>query len=470
VIAKELRALLPAWGACAAVLLACAGVPQLRAFGAPAYFVGASAVGAFSVGHEYTHRTLHVLLSQPISRHRIIFTKLGVLAALLAALLALASATVGFKSGDALFGRAFLWLPVLAALFISPWLTLAVRSPVGGTVFTVAIVGMLLTLGDWIGVARYGYTREVDAFRISLLWQSMTVLCAVGAVMTVAMFGRLEAIDGRGAHVDLAPRARTVSPGLTRRRAGWLLLRKELRIQQLAFAIAAVYVAWYVILVLTGHRVRLDDVVFILTTLYAALTAIVIGSLASAEERQMRTLDANLLLPISAARQWQIKAGTALVLTLLLAFALPVATLALLPLEPAAGVRVNHPLLAIKTNLALLSLTALSLYVSSLCASGLWALVLSIPSAFAVVLFLIKLGDAVEAVLYSLDGRPNWRVMEGAGAILVFAVIAVVLRLASANHRSADHGRGRIAAQVAIAAAAMTAAVALAGLAGTLTR
>ena len=469
-IAKELRALLPIWGACAAVLLACAAVPQMRAFGAPVYFIGASAVGAFSVGHEYTHRTLHLLLSQPVSRRRIIFTKLGVLAALLAALLALASATVGLKAGDLLFGRAFLWLPVLAALFISPWLTLAGRSPIGGTVFTVAIVGMLLVIGEWIGVARYGYSRDVDGFRVRLLWQSMTVLCAVGAVMTVTLFGRLEAIDGRGTDLDLAPRSRTTSRGLTRRRAGWLLLRKELRIQQLAFVIAAIYVAWYVMLVLTARRTRLDDVIFILTTFYAGLTAMVIGSLASAEERQMRTLDTQLLVPMSGRRQWLIKSGTALGLTLLLAFAVPAATMALLPFDPALAGRLNHPLLAIATTLALLSLTALSLYVSSLCSSGLWALVLSIPSAFAAALFFMTLGDAVQGTVYSLAGPPNWRVMDRAGGILVCAVIAVVLRFASANHRSADHGPWRIAAQVAVTAAAMTAAAALTGLAGVLTR
>ena len=60
--------------------------------------------------------------------------------------------------------------------------------------------------------------------------------------------------------------------------------------------------------------------------------------------------------------------------------------------------------------------------------------------------------------------------MEPAGGILVLAVMAVVLRLASANHGSADHGRWRIATQVAIVAAAMTAAVALVGIAGVLAR
>ena len=468
-IAKELRALLPAWAACAGALLACAAVPLLRPFGAPAFFIGASAVGAFSVGHEYAYGTLDVLLSQPVSRRRIVLTKLGVLAVLLAALLALARATVGTTLGGAVFGPAFLSLPVLAGLFVSPWLTLSARSAVGGTVFTVAVVGVLLVIGDWMGVARYGYTREVDAFRVRLLWQSMTVLCAVGSVLTLVMFGRLEAIDGRGADVDLVPRTRGISHGLTRRRAGWLLLRKELRIQQLAFAIAAVYVAWFVILAWSGRRTWKDDVVFTLTMFYAGLTAMVVGALASAEERQMRTLDAQLLLPVSVARQWLIKAGTALGLTLLLALAVPVATIALLPPEPLPW-RMLDPLFAISTILMLLSVTALSLYVSSVSSSGLWALVLSIPSAFATALFLMLLGAGLETFLYSLEDRPNWRAMEPAGGILVLAVMAVVLRLASANHGSADHGRWRIATQVAIVAAAMTAAVALVGIAGVLAR
>jgi hypothetical protein len=49
-------------------------------------------------------------------------------------------------------------------------------------------------------------------------------------------------------------------------------------------------------------------------------------------------------------------------------------------------------------------------------------------------------------------------------------MIAFVLRLALANHRSADRSRWRIAGQAGIVAGAITVAVTLVGLAGALGR
>ena len=54
--------------------------------------------------------------------------------------------------------------------------------------------------------------------------------------------------------------------------------------------------------------------------LYGALLAVLIGSLASAEERQNGTLEWQLLLPMAAWKQWAVKVGTVLVLTALLSY------------------------------------------------------------------------------------------------------------------------------------------------------
>ena len=47
---------------------------------------GSVALGAQSFGHEYSHRTLGLLLSQPVDRRRLFFYKLAVLSVMLVTL------------------------------------------------------------------------------------------------------------------------------------------------------------------------------------------------------------------------------------------------------------------------------------------------------------------------------------------------------------------------------------------------
>ena len=55
-----------------------------------AYVLGSVALGALSIGHEYTNRTLTLLLSLPADRRRLYLVKLGVLIPMLLTLGALA--------------------------------------------------------------------------------------------------------------------------------------------------------------------------------------------------------------------------------------------------------------------------------------------------------------------------------------------------------------------------------------------
>ena len=73
VVTKEVRALLYIWGGCvltvaAAVLL---GDTIALAAGAMATYFGLITLGAQSFGHDYTYRTLPLLLAQPVDRRRI---------------------------------------------------------------------------------------------------------------------------------------------------------------------------------------------------------------------------------------------------------------------------------------------------------------------------------------------------------------------------------------------------------------
>lgn len=470
-IAKELRALAPAWVAVAAAMVASSLFRDLRALSVPAYFIGAATLGAFSMGHEYHLRTAGMLFTQPVSRRRVLLTKVGVLAAMLLGLALLATSTVSLGRGEAVFGRIVIWMPVLTAIFITPVLTIVSRSAIGGAVFTLAIAGVLMIAGEWIGISRYGYTREVDIFRIGFVWRTLLILCLAAAAYSWWSFPRLQLVEGHGPALDLPSRTRTSSAAFTRRNPVWLLFRKELRLQQLAFGVAAIYVVLYMAIV-TGSRglVSVGDTAALLTILYAGVLAVVIGSVTSAEERHLQTLDAQLLMPMAASRQWMVKMAVVAGLTVTLALVLPTILVGLLPPERSVWPR-NFPwTLAGLRVLQLLSVATLSVFVSTLCSSGLWALLVSIPAAFAWTMFVLTMGRVVEGFLHRLGGRPDWSVVGWAIALATIGMMGLTLRLALGNHRSADRSRRHIPVQVATLAFATIAALAFVGVVGALSR
>ena len=106
------------------------------------YAVGTVALGALSIGHEYTNRTLTLLLSLPVDRRRLYLVKLGVLIPMLVALAALASRPARTRRAlDPAGAAPILLLAVACGLFLAPWLTMVCRSPLAGIVFALAIPG-----------------------------------------------------------------------------------------------------------------------------------------------------------------------------------------------------------------------------------------------------------------------------------------------------------------------------------------
>jgi hypothetical protein len=183
-IAKELRALLPLFAASVATMVLASRLGrEFVPMAVPAFLLGSAALGAWSIGHEYSHRTLGALLTLPVPRARIWTTKLAVTAPMLVALALVALwvfSGASQQSGVAV-GMATYFLPTIAALCITPWLTMASRSAVGGALFTTSIAAIFVIAGDWIGIRKYGYTRDVDAFRMQFLWWTMAhVLATAG--------------------------------------------------------------------------------------------------------------------------------------------------------------------------------------------------------------------------------------------------------------------------------------------------
>ncbi|MEX2662450.1 MAG: hypothetical protein WD227_11000 [Vicinamibacterales bacterium] len=470
-VAKELRALLPAWTVCAAIIAA-TGLLQFSTFtplGLLVYGLGSVGLGAQLMGQEYAHRTLGLLLSQPLSRRSLLLLKLGVLAALLAALTTIAWTALDSHAKQELEAGGWA-LILLSALFVAPFLTMLTRSAVAGMVFTVALPGILLTLINladfWTGGAG-AWGR--DGFRQAMFWRGMFVIVAAAATGSWWMFMRLEAIEGRGQDLRL-PRWLSWPPGATaatvpmRRRHPMIqLVRKELHLQQMAFVMAGISALMMGAAVLGRYAGSDASEVFIpLGIVYMAAMPFLIGSMASAEERQFGTLEWHLLLPVGARTQWRVKAGVAIALALALGAGLP--ALMLWILNVPGGSR-PWPTVAA----ALVLATSLSLYVSSLTTTGIRALLTSFGVAMGCIMLTPWLLMGVERLLRYTDRplAPWWYVSEWVwfGGMSLAAGLASLLLLyfASMNHRTAERPRVQLRRQVGwMAAMAVVVVVGLA--------
>jgi hypothetical protein len=213
------------------------------------------------------------------------------------------------------------------------------------------------------------------------------------------------------------------------------------------------------------------------TILYFALLSLVIGSLASAEERQFGTLEWQVLLPLAMWRQWMLKAAVAIGLALVLGVVVP---MALSYVHVSEDMRVQGAPLwhdrafVVHMTAAIVLLTACGLYLSSVSTAGIQALVLSIPVTFAIAAFLPYAAYWAKGVAWAfmkpgaIPRGSQWR----PPALLLFAsdhlmlacaagLVVLLLRFALHNHRSAERSVRRISWQGLWIAGYLTLAVLL---------
>lgn len=457
-LTKEIRALWPTWLACMAALVAVRMLqdPKLYAVGLLACGFGSVALGALSIGHEYTHRTLALLLTQPARRQRLLLIKLAVLAPMLLTIAALAWVAVlnplqelegGRPWGANWSGPTVIIVPVICAFFVAPLLTMLCRSPLAGMVFTAVVPGLIGLVGELLAIARYGLDPSsvpvVHSFRLAVFWWGMACVCAAAAVSNWLLFERLEAIDGRDPELEL-PRSWTdrrttsVANAPARRHPIWLLMKKELRLQQMAFVVGGLYLLGWATLSLLRHLIPgIRAPLGATAILYGGLLALLIGSLASAEERHVGTIEWQLLLPMATWRQWVVKAGMALALAMTLGIGWPDL---LAYLHPSAD---DFHLNAWSAGVVI-ALTVGSLYVSSLCTSGVKAVLLSLPGSALLVgllAFLTSVSQA-QAVVPARQAAEQLTIWLSLGLALGFLVM--LLWFAMRNHRSGERGVSRI--------------------------
>lgn len=446
-IAKEVRALLPAWTAAVLALVAGGrGVYPLSYLGVPLFFTAVAGMGAFSVGHEYVHGTLDSLLMAPVPRWRQWAAKTAVLLPMLATLAAIGASVITLDRGDRVFGTALFWLPALTALCVAPWMTMVTASPIAAAVFTLGLIGLSIAVGDWLGVSVYGFTAQVDEFRRGFMLWTLGALSAAGGLAGWLTFSRLQ-VAGHAAR-DLQLYARAAAPRVVargRRPPLVALLGKELRLQQLAIGVAAVYTAGC-IAVLLLRRSDVFGIFEVLMALYIISVPALIGALACAEERHFGTLDSQLLLPVAAPTQWLVKTATAVALALVLALLVPAA---LLRLFPASVVHVGPDgrLVNGVSVVMVLGSVSVSLYVSTLARSGMAALMYSVAAipGFAYVISRVGSWTGERAYAWVHQARAqhvHHTMLFGPGmiySISIFAVfVAAVIALALPNYRYAD--------------------------------
>ena len=474
-LAKEVRALLPACAAMVAALVFASGAPDfLRERLVMLVLVfGTITLGGLAFGHEYSYRTLTLLLVQPIDRRRTCATKLLVLGSAialvcLAAVMAAPGRPFQMFSGARGEGRAILILAPICALCMAPALSILCRSALAGIVFTVAIPGVLILFANVLATAWYGFLANdaVNTFVSTFVWRSLTIACAAGAAATWVLFARLEAIEG---HAELQwprwLRAGSHPVDVPRRVHGVLsaLVRKELRLQQMAFLVTGLFVLtsaalWLLSRVNPEHwEVPIEAI----AGMYGSLLLVLIGSVASAEERQLGTLPSQLLLPVAARTQWAVKVATTLSLALVLGVGLPV--LVSLVFSYTDGIawqprRVKAPLAV-----ALL-LTSCGLYVSSLSSSAVKAMVNSIPAVIAGAVFSSIVGVTVMTIGHRYIAEPfaqnryvKYELLRSfqpnSTALYIWLAVpiaALLLWFAFTNHRSTERRVARAVLQVAV--------------------
>ena len=459
-LTREFRALLPLWLACVLLALAPALTEHdlVRSAAGLAYVLGSFAIGAHAFGHEYAHRTLPQLLALPVSRYQTLFVKLVVAGVLVTLLGGAAALTVlgELDNGPATPPQIVLvvWL---TAMLLAPAFTLLCRGTLAGAIFAGSLLGCTALGGDIIGWIRYDTNHAaIQRFQILFFWRVMPLLWFAAAVALWRSFVGAEATEGRGREIHfpqwLAPRRDGQRAARRQTNPLWQLVAKELRLQQMVFAIGAIYLTIALFVVL---RARMDphfdgEILLPVTAMYAALLGLLAGALAGAEERQLGTIQWQLLLPMPVAQQWGIKAAVAYAVSVGLAVALPTAVILLLPdarVEPRHGVT----LLAV-----VLVLATASLYISSLASSGIRALVLCVPVVAGGIPLVSWITVLVERAIRTFARNAGWHVGSTPTDALVLTsallftagFAALAIRFGTSNYRRGDRSLMRIAGQV----------------------
>ena len=439
---KEIRELLPWLGGTLGLMVVPYAVWGHEAEGllVVVFAFGSVLMAVSSFGSELQHRTVGLLLSQPVPRAVIWREKMGALALGLTVSLGVAWACLS------LVGRSIppaqhaayagiLMLVALCAFCATPYFTLAMRLPAGAVVCSLAFPMMLLGAGD--DICRHWLRMAPPE------WMAIPVLLVYGAILYrlgYRTFQRLEVLELSSPGLEppawletLFQRARrdtvlrTAQPFRS-------LLQKELGLQQPTLLVVGVCFLGAVIAGMI-HWVSLASGEALLggcCGLGIALVPLLAGALAVAEENALGIADWHKTLPPSARQQWLAKMLVTLGVGMAASLALGTSLFLGLRWFHEGG---DHPALPSAAAvgyfvLAVLLSTSLAAYAGTFCRNTLKAILLALGLA---------VGGAAGSVFGTRLGLTWWRGLEevrlrqpselGAGLSLVLALLAVTALL-----------------------------------------
>jgi hypothetical protein len=368
-----------------------------------AFVLGTSLLVALPFGAEFQQRTLVLLLSQPVTRAKVWTQKWGTLLAVLLLLLVVQYAVL--TGGTVPAHVVFTFVALMACS--GPLWTLVAGSTIGGAVFSLAAL-LLIEVTASLSIA-FVTGSEIELFANR---PTFVVVRAAYAALTLWLgwrtFARYEVTGGGDGPGGLAIGSLRGFEILRSRPHGAVanLVRKELRLQQPTFLIAAVFIVCWLaallVLAFTPERPDVADVVLtVLLVSYVPLSLIVASTISVGEETSLGIHAWHLTYPVSSAAQWFVKIGVTVAVAAALGVALPLGLAASVPAAvvlPAGG-------------LQLPSASAAALLAVSVSLVGFWTSTLARQTVRAAVMTGVAL--AVFAFVIGGGGWLGWRVGTG---------------------------------------------------------
>jgi hypothetical protein len=329
-ILKDARPLMLPW--CAVALAG--AVPLFYPLGwTPLiYLIGFFVVpllATLSLGDEFQHRTLALLLSQPVGRMKIWGEKLGVtVVAIVSAVLVFSFAlrATSFHPGRLELAFAAAWIVAITAS--ATFWTLFTRSTIGGMALNIGVQSFISFtipwehLTDWLRARGY---LAPGTFLVPCA-VALAVLCYAGVMVWLGgrMLARFQVTGGMVGD-DWLIAGPTMMPGAM---AGWFrsrrsgmvlnLFRKEFRLLRPVWLVSLLAAVIWACLTLFGMLFEhgfsktFDTAVFGMGVASTLLIAILAGSMSLGEESTSGTHAWHLTLPVPVLLQWRIKLYMAL--------------------------------------------------------------------------------------------------------------------------------------------------------------
>lgn len=360
---KEVRSVLPVWGVAMAALL----VPALASRRVLDVTPGTWAIVAFAIGslavsivlftREFSDRTLIWQMALPQSRMSPFWRK-GILAVILQLPLVVVFLALNLSERD-LPDDPFTFCLIASAVAITSagfWSLVLKQST---SVVVVALgVPLFLVLGvysllEWLAHQMGGAWMQIlgeptiQYWLLSGLWMATAIASGLGAMLVwrrTQLKGDAVAISG----IEVSVMSRLFHARAFTKRPVWLaLVRKELGVLRYVYWLAALFVAAAIVFIIVDLALEQQVAAAIggtaefsrtpwwqdiirgfaggILVLMLALTPLMCGAMAFAEERQFGNHAWQLCQPASAMRQWLIKLGTAGAVSLVVGLVLPAA-------------------------------------------------------------------------------------------------------------------------------------------------